>query len=231
MNSKVLLVSDMPDLADFWDVGLRKKGIETLITNSAEETISIWENYLPDLIVIQVFGSNFGEFELCRSLRKETVTPILLFGPENNESYFLKAYELQVDECGPNSISPLMFQAKVGAWLRHASMVPSSAIETINGDMLTLYPQQKEIVFEDGRLVKLSNLESRLMLLLLNNRGRFLRSEDLVDRIWGPYGGGDTTLLKNVAYRLRKKLEDESSRSRMIHSQAGSGYKFEIVDK
>jgi two-component system KDP operon response regulator KdpE len=231
LDLKVLLVCDQPDLSSIWEVGLKNRGIQTFHASTPKEVLSSWVDILPDLFIIQIFGQSFGELELCRKLRGVSILPILLFGPRGDDGYLLEAYEAGVDECSHNSISPLLFLAKTEAWLRHTRMIPNAALEEIRWERICLNPVRREIRIGEGEAVKLTNLETRLLLLLINHPGRFVDSNALVERIWGPYGNGDNAVLKNVVYRLRKKIEADSSRPAFIHSQSGRGYKIDNTDR
>jgi DNA-binding response OmpR family regulator len=89
---------------------------------------------------------------------------------------------------------------------------------------LRLDPAWRTILTADGSAIKLSTLEFRLLHLLMINRGQVLPSDIIVDRVWGYGGEGDSTLLKNLVYRLRRKIEPDPRQPRYIQTVAGEGY-------
>jgi DNA-binding response OmpR family regulator len=74
--------------------------------------------------------------------------------------------------------------------------------------------------------IRLTNLEFRLLHLLMSRPGSVFSAEDMVESIWGGYGNGDQVLLKNVVYRLRRKIEADPSRPLLLQTGQG-GYSFQ----
>jgi DNA-binding response OmpR family regulator len=77
----------------------------------------------------------------------------------------------------------------------------------------------------DGTEVKLTNLEFHLLHLLMSRPGRVFNAEEIIQAIWGGYGHGDQVLLKNVVYRLRRKIEADPGRPALLQTWQG-GYSF-----
>ncbi len=92
---------------------------------------------------------------------------------------------------------------------------------------LRLAPARREVITTTGSAVKLTNLEFRLLHLLMSHPGQVLGSNLIIDRVWGYTGGGDTVLLKNLVYCLRRKIEPDPSQPRYIQTVAGEGYSFQ----
>ena len=88
---------------------------------------------------------------------------------------------------------------------------------------------RRTVMTPGGSVVKLTNLESRLLHLLMSHPNQVLPSEVIVERVWGYVGNGESSLLKNVVYRLRSKLEPDPRQPAYIHTVAGEGYMFLIA--
>ena len=102
--------------------------------------------------------------------------------------------------------------------------VTGEALETLQVGDLRLEPAKRQVITPEGKAVRLTNLEFRLLHLLMMNRGQVLESGVIVDRVWGYIGDTDRVPLKNVVYRLRRKIEPDPSRPRYICSVGGVGY-------
>jgi len=89
-----------------------------------------------------------------------------------------------------------------------------------------LDPARRSIVNPDGQVIKLTNLEFRLLHLLMSQPGHVFNAEDIIQSIWGGYGSGDQVLLKNVVYRLRRKLAADPSNPVLVQTGPG-GYYFQ----
>lgn len=163
---------------------------------------------------------------LVRRFRAETTVPILLFLPREAESLILAAYEQGVDEVIVGSISPKLFQAKIAAWQRRSSTVPTSMLESFQVGNLRLDPSQRQFIKASGEAVKLTNLEYRLLHLLMSHPGQVLESSVIIARMWGADGGGDHAMLKNVVYRVRRKIEPDPANPTFVQLAAGEGYQF-----
>ncbi len=218
---RVYIVCDQSATAPIWGYLIREKGLvailETVVQRALEHTLED----IPDLIVIDINVSHSQRMDLCRKYRALTSCPILLFVPTNNENEMLEAYQTGVDECVVKPISPAIFLAKIMAWTRRSWSQPMSPVGTAR---LRLDPSHRSAISGDGREVHLTNLEFRLLHLLMSRPGYVFVADEIMKTVWG-MEKADLTLLKNVVYRLRKKLEDETGESQLIQTRPG-GYSF-----
>jgi two-component system response regulator RegX3 len=221
-----LLVSDDREVGGLWAYALRQMGLEVTLAASADDALASWDQHAFDLFVIDVCGPDLDGIELARRLRAGAVNPILLFTANRDEGHTLAAYQAGVDECVVKPVSPSVFLAKVRVWLRRSWTVPARALETVQAGRLCLDPARRQLVTEGGSIVKLTNLEFRVLHLLMSHPGQVLPSDLIVDRVWGYNGGGDQVLLKNVVYRLRRKMEPDPGDPRYLQTVAGEGYVF-----
>jgi two-component system response regulator RegX3 len=226
ISTNVLLVSDDPETAQIWAYALSKRGLGVALVGSAQEAVDRQAKEVFDLIVIDVQTLQLDGIDLCWRLRAEAIVPILLFTPRRDEAYALKAYEAGVDEYIVMPISPALFLAKVSAWLRRSWTVAAEALNTLQAGKFQLDPVRRQAVTASGAVVRLTNLEFRLLHFLLCHQGLVLETDVIVDRVWGYTSIGDSVLLKNLIYRLRRKIEPDPSRPHHIQTVAGVGYTF-----
>jgi DNA-binding response OmpR family regulator len=90
---------------------------------------------------------------------------------------------------------------------------------------LTFEPSVRQLVKGDGKRIHLSNLESRVLYLLVNHPNQQFSSDEIIQRVWGFNGDGNSALVKNVIYRLRKKIEPKPNGPRYICTEM-DGYLF-----
>jgi DNA-binding response OmpR family regulator len=224
MGTRVLLVSDEPDSGRIWAFALQQMGLEVVLTSRSQGALEEWATAGFDLLIVDVHTPKLDGIDLCRQIRAEAVNPILLFSPRDNEAHILEAYRAGVDECVVKPVSPALFLAKVRAWLRRSWTVPVGALDCLQAGALRLDPTRREVLTADGSTVKLSALEFRLLHLLICNQGQVLPSDLIIDRVWSQAGGGDNTMLKNLVYRLRRKIEPDPGQPCYIQTVAGEGY-------
>lgn len=218
---RVYVVCDQSATAPIWGYLIREKGLVAILETVVQRALERSLEDIPDLIVVDVNGSHSQQMELCRKYRALTSCPILLFVPANNENEILEAYQLGVDECVVKPISPAIFLAKIMAWTRRSWSQPMSSVGTAK---LRLDPSHRSALTGDGREVRLTNLEFRLLHLLMSRPGNIFKADEIMQIIWG-MEKPDLALLKNVVYRLRKKLEEETGEAQLIQTRPG-GYSF-----
>ena len=227
VQARVLLISDDYSTARIWSHILNEKNIDATLLGSPEEALQVWSETIPDLIIIDAYAREFDGINLVRQLREQGVVPIILLTPVNNETYILETYRAGVDECVIKPVSPALFQVKVKAWLRRSWSMPAESLDVLKAGGLQLDPTRRQVITDDQQTINLTNLEFRLLHLLMSHPGWVMTTEDIVLKIWGYHGNGDSSLLKNVVYRLRRKIDPDQGNPRYIHTEAGLGYKFQ----
>lgn len=226
-RAKALLVCDDPEGGRVWSYALGQIGLEVTVVGSSEQALDQCTKQTFTLLIIDVSASQLDGVDLCRRLRGEAVNPILLLTPKTDETHALEAYRAGADECIPKPVSRSLLLAKVKTWLRHSQLVPTAALSTLQAGDLLLDPATREVAWPTGAVVRLTNLEFRVLHLLMSHRGRVLDPDLIIDRVWGYGGGGDRVLLKNVVYRLRRKVERDPRQPRYVQTVAGEGYTFQ----
>jgi DNA-binding response OmpR family regulator len=218
---RVFVICDQDATAPIWGYIIREKGLVAILETDVQRAMDRSMEELPDLVVIDVNASHAQRMDLCKKFRSLSSSPILMFLPTNHETEILEAYQNGVDECVIKPISPAIFLAKIMAWTRRSWSVPMSAVRA---GKLRLDPARRSAVAPDGVEVKLTNLEFRLMHLLMSRPGFVFKTDEIMQTVWGV--PGDAAVLKNVVYRLRKKLESEGERSAHLIQTWPGGYSF-----
>jgi DNA-binding response OmpR family regulator len=225
-TSRVFIVCDQSDTAPIWSFIVREKGLISLLETSIQRALTRFADVNPDLIIIDVNASHADRMDLCRKIRGMSNNPILLFLPASNEMEILEAYQAGVDECVIKPISPAVFLAKILAWVRRVQVLSMSSPVVGNTIALRLDASHRSAMTPDGAEVKLTNLEFRLLRLLMSRPGHNFPTDELIHSVWGSQGESDVTLLKNVVYRLRKKLEVDAGGPYSIQTWPG-GYSYQ----
>lgn len=223
---KIFVVCDQKDTAPVWGYILREQGLTVVLETSLEQAIDRWSIEIPDLVVIDVDVSKKNAMEVYQKFRAVSVAPILLFLPAHHETQILDAYAAGVDEVVVKPISPPIFLAKILAWGRRSWTVPIHTLSLLRTGEYKLEPSHHSLITPERTEVRLTILEFRLLHLLMSRPGQVSSAEELIESIWGGYGNGDQVLLKNVVYRLRKKIESDPSHPVHLQTWQG-GYSFQ----
>lgn len=223
---KILVVCDQRDTAPVWGYILGQKGLTVILETSSERALESWSVEMPDVVVIDVDALHEHRLGLYRNFRAISRAPILLFLPVYHETEILEAYTAGVDDVVVKPISPAIFLAKIIAWTRRNRTVSTEGLNLVNAGKHRLDPTRRCLVDPDGQEVRLTNLEFRLLYLLMSRPGHVFTVEEIVPSIWGGFDTGDQVLLKNVVYRLRRKIEADPGRPVLLQTGPG-GYCFQ----
>lgn len=222
---KVLVVSNQQTTGPLWVFSLQLQKLNVLLEADPSRTLQRCEAESPDLIILDINFPESQTLDLIKSLRVELLAPILLLTPVRSEDYVLKAYEAGVDDCIPKPVSPSLFQAKVKVWLRRFGSLSTENLSVVKVGTLQLFPAERMVMLKNGGVIPLTNLELRLLYYLMNRPGQTVTTEELNQRVWGYTAEADNTMLKNVVYRLRRKVETDPANPLIIQTVVGLGYK------
>lgn len=225
-KAKILIISDEPELAKVWGFSIEQLGLDVSLTGLPKRVADVIARETPDLIIIEDFNDEIEELDLCRELRTTSVVPIMFMTNKISEGFQLDVYKAGADECIPYPITPRLFLAKVNAWLRRTMQMPTSAVDEVEVGGFRLDVDRKHLIKPCGGVVRLTTIEARLLFLLMTHPNRSIEGDEVTERIWGYYGRGDTRLLKNHVYRLRRKIETDPSNPRHLLTLGNNGYMF-----
>ncbi len=200
---KALVVDDDRVLADVLAFTLRREGFQVSQAYDGEAALKLWAEEQPDLIVLDVNMPRLDGFAVCRRIREQADTPIILLTVRGEEDDIVHGLKLGADDYITKPFSPRQLVARAHAVLRRAggSVVPGIRQA---GD-LTLDPSRRELHIGGGEAVPLTPLESRLLDYLMLNAGHVLTAEAIITHVWGPEGG-DRDMLRQLVHRLRSKI-------------------------
>lgn len=225
LPQKVLLISSAPATGEMWAFGLRKENIMVTLELDPANSLKRWNMEISDLIVIDLNLSSKRVIELIKGLRNETIIPILILSRNMTDDDFLDAYLAGADECIQKPFSPSIFIAKIKVWLRRSWSVPIETLGPLRVGKMLLHPGERTLMIENNEPIKLTNLEFRLTYTLMTRVNHTFGSQELIQHVWGFAADGDYVTLKNLVYRLRRKIEPNPIRPRLLKTVGNSGYK------
>lgn len=219
---KILVVDDDRVLADVITFTLHKEGYDIIKAYDGVVALERWQEEQPDLVILDVNMPRMGGFEVCRRIRAESDTPIMMLTVRGDEEDILGGFELGADDYIVKPFSPRQLVARVKAILRRSGAKPQH-LEIQAGEFM-LYPGNREfLISPDQDPIKLTPLENQLMEYFMVNAGQVLTVEMIIDQVWGPMGG-DRDMLRQLIRRLRIKIEPDPSDPVYIHTVPGMGY-------
>ena len=218
---KALIVDDDRVLADLVAFTLRRDGFEVTQAHDGEMALRRWADEQPDLIILDVNLPKLDGFAVCRRIREEADTPIILLTVRGEEDDIVRGLALGADDYIVKPFSPRQLVARAQAVLRRVGKTPALAIHQVGE--LTLDPSRRELRLGEGEAITLTPLENRLLDYLMINAGQILTIETLINHIWGAEGG-DRDMLRQLVRRLRSKIEPNPAQPIYIETVPGLGY-------
>ena len=222
---RILLVSNKPTTGVLWVYSLQQQKIDVILEQDPSSAIDHWPKVIPDLIVIDLNLPVRKILPVVRSLRSESIMPILVLLQNVSEDEILEVYNERADECIVKPISSSLFIAKVKAWLRRSWNLPFETLEPLSVGNVKLSPSERTVQVNGFDPVRLTNLELRAVISLMTRAGHTISAEELIQHIWGYAAEGDRSTLKNVVYRVRRKIEADPAQPRIILTVGNAGYK------
>jgi two-component system response regulator MtrA len=220
---KALVIDDDDCQRDLLDYVLRREGYTPLLAPDGREGLRQYEAERPDIVLLDVNLPKLNGFEVCRRIRQDSETPIIMLTSRDDEADVLRGLQLGADDYVCKPFSPKQLVARMQAVQRRCQTDPYDrpARELRCGDLvLDLDAHQ---VTKAGQVVQLTMLEFRILFLLAMNPGRVIPYGRLVEYAWG-YEGGDASLLKTHICHIRAKLGLATDQAEGIRAVSGVGY-------
>ncbi len=235
MKKRILIVEDEKALRETLAYNLEQEGYET---ESSADGIQALEKALKnehDLILLDIMLPGMDGFELCRRIRAEKNTPILMLTARDDEIDRIVGLEVGADDYMGKPFSMRELIARVKAMLRRVSLMeeksqpadPRTATKEILtfGD-LVIDTIRREAVFQ-GAALDLKPKEYDLLLYFASHPGRALSRDKILEEVWGwDFTGESRTVDVHISW-LRQKIEKDPTKPTRLITVRGSGYRFE----
>jgi DNA-binding response OmpR family regulator len=224
---KILVVDDDIELLSLIGFALRQAGHLVIEATDGPGALSAFAREPPDLVILDVNLPGMSGFEVCRRLREQASTPIMILTVRGNEEDEVKGLDLGADDYLTKPFSPRTLLARVRALLRRSETTPPEGAvreRVYEAGDLTLDTESQTAGVRGRAPVRLTNLECRLLQYLLVNAEHTLTAERLTQHVWGYQPGGDRQILKQLIHRLRQKIERDPANPSYIVTVPGIGY-------
>lgn len=234
----ILVVEDEPTLVDTLEYNLTRQGYAVSTASEGFKALELARSLRPDLIVLDVMLPGLDGFEICRILRQEMSTPILMLTARDDEIDKVVGLEVGADDYLTKPFSMRELVARVKAHLRRVRLIREEMGEETTADSrqqtatgltfgaLRIDPDRREVT-NGGEVLHLKPKEFELLHFLARNRGMALSRDLILERVWGwDFAGGSRTVDVHVRW-LREKIEADPANPLRIVTVRGVGYRFE----
>ncbi len=219
---RVLIVEDEPDVADLERLAFEKQGFRVEVVNSAARAFEALSRRVPDLVILDLMLPDEDGLEVLKYLRfrrELQLVPVIVVSARGEEVDRVLGFELGADDYVVKPFSPRELVLRARAVLKR--LKPPEKSTVIRYGPITLYEEEFRVEVE-GREVKLTPMEFRLLATLISSPGRVFSREVLLDQIWGYQYQGYARTVDTHVKRLRKKLGPAAE---LIETVWGVGYR------
>jgi two-component system response regulator RegX3 len=226
----ILVVEDEDSFIDALTVGLAREGFRVQVARDGAQALDLFDIVKPDLVLLDVMLPKVSGIDVCREIRSRSKVPIIMVTAKGSEIDTVVGLEVGADDYVSKPYRLRELVARMRAVLRRspgeAPVVAIDPAEVLEVGDVSLDPSRHEVVIR-GADVSLPLKEFELLTILLENAGRVLSRDVLIDRVWGHDYVGDTKTLDVHVKRLRAKVEDDPANPTRIVTIRGLGYKYE----
>lgn len=219
----ILIVEDEKELADLLCDFLRGENYTVSVAETGEKALSLYEKYGAKLVVLDVMLPGMDGFAVCRKIREESNTPILIVSARTGKEDKLNGLVLGADDYIEKPYDIDIMLAKIDGIFKRRYAVD----ELIDGDLKI--NKITRIAYKNDKPIEMTSKEFDLLLLLMENKGKTLSKEYLFNQIWGSDSFSEQQTLTVHIKWLREKIEDDTKKPKHILTVWGVGYKYESV--
>lgn len=229
-KQKILIVDDDNNIAELISLYLTKECYDTLIVNDGEAALRAFEQYEPNLILLDLMLPGIDGYQVCREIRTKANTPIIMLSAKGEIFDKVLGLELGADDYIMKPFDSKELVARVKAVLRRFQPIKQEPVSTdqkcVEYPGLTINLTNYAVTY-NGHQIDMPPKELELLYFLASSPNQVFTREQLLDNIWGYEYIGDTRTVDVHVKRLREKIKDNASWS--IATVWGIGYKFEVT--
>ena len=217
---KILIIEDDEKLREELKIFLNKNGYNAITLTTFDNTIQDILQTNPDLILLDINLPNTDGEYICKEIRKQSNMPIIIVTSRDNELDELLSINNGADHYITKPFNIQILLAKIGSLLRRTNM------QEVNGKIDVkdfILNTSNSTIEKDGKIIELTKNEYKILKFLVQNRGKIVSREDIMECLWESESFiDDNTLTVNIT-RLRNKLE-ELELKELLETKRGQGY-------
>lgn len=219
----ILIVEDNKELADLLCDFLRRENYTVSVAETGEKALQLYEKYGARLIVLDIMLPGIDGFAVCRKIREDSNTPILIVSAKTDKEDKLNGLVLGADDYIEKPYDIDIMLAKIAGIFKRRYAVDELVCNDIKINKV------RRTVCKNDTQIEMTAKEFDLLLLLIENKGKTLTKDYLFNQIWGSDSFSEQQTLTVHIKWLRQKIEDDPKKPKHIQTVWGVGYKYESI--
>ncbi|WP_145035185.1 response regulator [Caulifigura coniformis] len=219
----ILVIEDEQPIRRLLKASLGAEGYRVSEASTAQDGLRTATSLPPDLIILDLGLPDLDGQEVLQQLRDWYTSPIIILSARDQEPQKIKALDNGADDYVTKPFGTGELLARIRTALRHSFRVENEATKVRIGDIDV--DLAARMVTKKGKPIHLTPLEYKLLVTMLKHAGKVLTHRFLLREVWGPLDSHENHYLRVFVAGLRRKLEDDSARPRLILTEQGVGYR------
>lgn len=222
-NETILVIDDEKQIRRLLEITLSASGYKVILSANGKEGLVDAATQHPSLILLDLGLPDIDGQEILKKLREWYQKPIIILSVRDSEDEIIKALDNGANDFLAKPFRSGELLARIRVALRPGNDGTDSSVLTFGSLTIDLV---NHLVRKNSEIVKLTATEFSLLQLLAKNSGRVLTHQYILKEVWGYGYIEQTQYLRVFVAQLRKKIEDNPSRPKLLITESGIGYRF-----
>jgi len=223
ISGTILIIDDEVQIRRLLEITLSANGYKISEASTGKEGLTLAASFQPVLIILDLGLPDMDGLEIIKKLREWYQKPVIILSVRNSEEDIIKALDNGANDYLTKPFRTGELLARIRVAIRQSQEIsdsPSLTIGSLNIDYAS------HTVHKNNELIKLTSTEYSLLALLAKNEGRVLIHQYILKEVWGMGYIEQTQYLRVFIAQLRKKIEDDPTKPKLLITESGIGYRF-----
>lgn len=221
-----LIVEDETNIGNFISAILQANDYKTVISKTGEGALALAKSHCPDIILLDLGLPDMDGLEVLKGVRTWSGIPIIVISARHQETEKVQALDLGADDYITKPFGTKELLARLRTAMRHYSRPDSQAAPSpIYHAKNLVIDFEKRMVQLEGKEIRLTQIEYKLVTLLAQNAGKVVTYETIIRSLWGPDANMDNQILRVNMANIRRKIEKKPAVPEYIFTEIGVGYR------
>jgi two-component system KDP operon response regulator KdpE len=226
-NPLILVIDDESQMRRLLQLTLESNGFRIHLTATGADGIRMAASDHPELIILDLGLPDMNGLEALKNIREWSSLPIIILSVRNTEADIVACLSAGADDYLVKPFRTGELLARVKTALRHRNLYSGKEIFQVHGISIDL---SARIIKKHSEIVKLTSTEYSLLALFIRNAGRVLTHRYILEQVWGPTFVEETQYTRVYIGQLRKKIEDDPAKPKILITESGIGYRLSIEE-